>query len=534
MRHTVALLAAVFVGSLALAFVVGAGLYPCEAEAQSEYFNLDGVVDPAEGRVVARYVNGADPFWQVGPDGAVTPEEAEAVRRRSLGRAIPKAVPGFAGFLLRSTVYSAATAVVWHDTKMVWKIAEGDPLQSIAVNATFQPTEGGGAVRAGYNPDGKVGYVGQLSSVRYGKDSAGSLVLQLEVNRALQNIYCQYVGSSCSVLGPVVRIHHTDGYVLEREVRFASSDRSKSEIEGAQVVPWASSVTITRPLERVDICEITLADGKYSYTKCAQVWPKVGESPQEGVTVVTPYEVGPSTPLPEYTPAEGDFISTPQQTEDLAHALRADPEYDPDAERDGAIVYMPGAGNGDQAETDPGGDPGTGTDHGPSEWTRENPDGSTTTHYQDGTEVTTWPDGWTYTKPADGTGSWTDPSGEPATETNAPPHEPPSGGYGGPTEQSGNSCREAPKNTPVIPPIPFDKKFPFSLVEWIWDAVSQLGGGGESSPPVIHLGKPFDVDVNMGRFDGAVSLVRGLALWLGGIFIVGFTYLSIKGGKGAE
>lgn len=101
---------------------------------------------------------------------------------------------------------------------------------------------------------------------------------------------------------------------------------------------------------------------------------------------------------PEYTPPEGDYVATPQETRDLYDAIRSDPEYQPatdDLPREDSQLSP------EEREKK----------FGPVVWTRENPDGSTTTRYADGTEITEWPDGTTRVRYPDGREQWEYPDG---------------------------------------------------------------------------------------------------------------------------
>lgn len=263
---------------------------------------------------------------------------------------------------------------------------------------------------------------------------------------------------------------------------------------------------------------------------------------------------------PEYQPAEGDYLASPQESDALYDRFVSDPEYDPRTDEaettreqhDRRVgVLTPQHGNplwttenpdgsittkfsdGTELTTFPNGTERLLRPDGTEEWTY--PDGVTRTVRPDGTETTRWPDGTTRTRTSDGTEEWTDPNGAPRgapTGEEYPEPDPPTQTQtpSGPTNQDGDSCASPRPFTFDVPDLELLDKFPFSLIMRVWDVISSLA----ASPVAPHFNLPVlgevttspAIDSMMGVIRVIINLVFGvgMSLWF-------YRYVS---GKGSE
>jgi hypothetical protein len=106
---------------------------------------------------------------------------------------------------------------------------------------------------------------------------------------------------------------------------------------------------------------------------------------------------------PEYQPTEGDYVPSGQERSDFYNDIKADPEYKPTTDEPPLEEEWQKQHERRVGELIP--------THGPEEWTRTNPDGSRTTRFRDGTEITTSPDKTEMVRRSDGTEEWTYPDG---------------------------------------------------------------------------------------------------------------------------
>lgn len=199
----------------------------------------------------------------------------------------------------------------------------------------------------------------------------------------------------------------------------------------------------------------------------------------------------------EYVPPADGATYDPQETRAVYDLMRQDPEYQPHP--DEGTYTQPGTWYSPKTETPPV------TDHGPVEWTRQNPDGSTTTRYQDGTEVTTWPDGWQATRPQTGDTVWTRPDGSTMPNTETAPHNPPD--HTGPG-QGLYGCPIPPKADFEMPEATYDSPFPFSLIFAFFGLLDSLVESPRA--PVLDLPDKYGTDLTFSMADSYMVVWRDI------------------------
>ncbi|WP_047866718.1 MULTISPECIES: chromosomal replication initiator protein DnaA [Actinomycetota] len=288
------------------------------------------------------------------------------------------------------------------------------------------------------------------------------------------------------------------------------------------------------------------------------------------------YDMGTQTQTTpaEYTPSEGDFVSSPEKTKRLWDAVKADPEYSPKEQGTEGEKPAPGAYPPEvERQAD---------QHGGVVDVRENPDGSTTYRFADGTEFTTWPDGTEFTRTPDGvetwrypdgtrrtydprTGTetttypdgttqtrqfpdgtpgqetrspgatpnseeWRSPTGDPVPEGNRPSEPQPKNAPkpGNPTKQGGSTCSSPREFSFDLPEMEPGSVFPFSLILGLLEIVGSLVSTPEAPtfnlPPfgMVTVPQSFHNVIQVVKNLMGVGLVFGMSLWF-------YRYITGKG-----
>ncbi len=494
--------------------------------------------------------------------------------RNILGRAIPKAAPRVSPWMVKGGLATAAAGIWWHNGNMLYEHYTSSGATKVAAYEMDFAAHPNAAVYRGYNGSGGTAGEGMVVFVTRLDWSVASGVGTYDID-AIRGVTKWNCGSTvCEAFaGSLALQRNGAGWATKN---FGITGANKTEVDAGKYeypreVEWKANLSY----------QLSTSQYRFMYGDGAQggVTPplkKLGPDPlcvTNGCTQVADFpvfEVGANKQLsPEYVPGSGDFIMTPQEGDALYDQIKADPEYkpttdDPPPDEDWEKQHERRIG-----ELTP--------THGPEEWTRNNPDGSRTTRFRDGTELTTspdktemlrrpdgtkeytypdgttrrvtpdgterttWPDGTTRTRREGQEDNWTNPDGttrtaptpQEQTENYPEPSTKPNPGPGdsGTTNQGPDGCASPRAMTFDLPEIPLQDHFPFSLILKAWDWMGML----VSTPAAPSFNLPLFGTISpppaLDSLASAVRAVIGVVVAIGMSFWF-YRYITGKGSDG--